>query len=181
MREKEIIGQRELHVILNRLCCQLIENHNDFSDSVLIGLQPRGVALTKRLVYHLKNNYHINSIHEGYLDSTFFRDDFRRRDEPLRANQTKIDFLVEGKKVVFIDDVLYTGRSVRAALDAIQSFGRPARIELLCLIDRRFSRDLPIQPDYSGKRVDAIESQRVRVFWNEEHGKDAVTMITAST
>jgi pyrimidine operon attenuation protein/uracil phosphoribosyltransferase len=76
--------------------------------------------------------------------------------------------------------VLYTGRSVRAALDAIQSFGRPARIELLCLIDRRFSRDLPIQPDYSGKRVDAIESQRVQVFWNEEHGKDAVTMITKS-
>ncbi len=180
MREKEIIGQRELHVILNRLCCQLIENHSDFSNSVLIGLQPRGVALTKRLVKYLSEDYHIEKVEEGYLDSTFFRDDFRRRDEPLRANQTKIDFLVEGKNVVFVDDVLYTGRSVRAALDAIQSFGRPARIELLCLIDRRFSRDLPIQPDYSGKRVDAIESQRVQVFWNEEHGKDAVTMTTKS-
>ncbi len=180
MREKEIIGQRELHVILNRLCCQLIENHKDFSNAVFIGLQPRGVALTQRLIKLLQTDYHIKDIKVGYLDSTFFRDDFRRRDEPLRANQTKIDFLVEGKDVVFIDDVLYTGRSVRAALDAIQSFGRPARIELLCLIDRRFSRDLPIQPDYSGKRVDAIESQRVQVFWNEEHGKDAVTMTSKS-
>jgi len=124
----------------------------------------------------LQAEYNIGAIPVGYLDITFFRDDFRRREEPLRANQTKIDFLVEGKNVIFIDDVLYTGRSVRAALDAIQSFGRPARIELLCLIDRRFSRDLPIQPDYTGRRVDAIASQRVNVFWQEENGKDAVTL-----
>lgn len=180
MSEKEIIGTKELHIILNRLCCQLIENHINFSNSVLIGLQPRGVALTKRLVKLLETEYAIPRLQVGYLDSTFFRDDFRRRNEPLRANQTKIDFLVEGKNVVFVDDVLYTGRSVRAALDAIQSFGRPARIELLCLIDRRFSRDLPIQPDYSGKRVDAIASQRVAVYWQEESGRDAVTMTNKS-
>jgi len=180
MNEKEIIGTKELHIILNRLCCQLIENHLDFSNSVLIGLQPRGVALTTRLVKLLETEYAIPRIQVGFLDSTFFRDDFRRRNEPLKANQTKIDFLVEGKRVVFIDDVLYTGRSVRAALDAIQSFGRPASIELLCLIDRRFSRDLPIQPDYTGKRVDAIASQRVSVFWQDTDGKDAVTMTNKS-
>lgn len=180
MKEKQIIGSKELNVILNRLCCQLIENHTDFKNTVLIGIQPRGIALTNRLVELLKSAYHINNVQVGFLDITFFRDDFRRREEPIKANQTQIDFLIEGKKVVFIDDVLYTGRSIRAALDAVQSFGRPERIELLCLIDRRFSRDLPIQPDYSGKRVDAIASQRVQVYWQEEHNKDKVTMLTKS-
>jgi len=178
MKEKEIIGPKELNIILNRLCCQLIENHQDFNNTVIIGIQPRGVALTKRLVKLLKESYHLKNLKVGYLDITFFRDDFRRRDEPITANQTKIDFLIEGKKVVFIDDVLYTGRSIRAALDAVQSFGRPEKIELLCLIDRRFSRDLPIQPDYTGSRVDAIASQRVQVYWQEEQEKDAVTMIS---
>lgn len=178
MKEKEIIGKKELNVILNRLCCQLIENHHDFQNTVIIGIQPRGIALTKRLVNSLQEDYHIKNLQIGYLDITFFRDDFRRRDEPISANQTKIDFLVEGKNVVFIDDVLYTGRSIRAALDAIQSFGRPNKVELLCLIDRRFSRDLPIQPDYTGKRVDTIASQRVQVFWEEENNRDAVTMIS---
>ena len=178
MKEKEIIGKKELNVILNRLCCQLIERHHSFENTVIIGIQPRGISLTNRLVNLLRNDYHIKNVPVGYLDITFFRDDFRRRDEPLEANKTEINFLVEGKNVVFIDDVLYTGRSIRAALDAIQSFGRPNKIELLCLIDRRFSRDLPIQPDYTGKRVDAIASQRVRVFWEEENNQDAVTMIS---
>ncbi len=178
MKEKQIIGKKELDVILNRLCCQLIENHHDFSNTVIIGIQPRGIALTNRLIKLLKDVYHIKNVQFGYLDITFFRDDFRRRDEPLSANKTQINFLVEEKNVVFIDDVLYTGRSIRAALDAIQSFGRPSKIELLCLIDRRFSRDLPIQPNYTGKRVDAIASQRVKVFWEEEDKKDAVTMLS---
>lgn len=176
MNEKEIIGAQELNIILNRICCQLIENHQNFENSVLIGLQPRGIALTHRLLKLLDVVYEKKGIPVGYLDITFFRDDFRRRDEPLKANQTKIDFLIEKKRVIFVDDVLYTGRSVRAAMDAIQSFGRPDKIELLCLIDRRFSRDLPIQPDYTGKRVDAIASQHVQVFWQEENGRDAVTM-----
>ena len=108
------------------------------------------------------------------MDITFFRDDFRRTEKVLEANRTQIDFLVEDKKVVFIDDVLYTGRSIRAALTAIQSFGRPKSIELLKLIDRRFSRDLPIQPDYRGKQVDAINDEKVKVKWFEKDGEDAV-------
>ena len=176
MAGKVLIDATHLQVMLNRLCCQLIENHNDFKDTVLIGLQPRGVQVAKRLVELLENNYGVKDIKLGFLDITFFRDDFRRRDEPIQANQTEINFLVEGKKVVFIDDVLYTGRSVRAALDAIHSFGRPSAIELMILIDRRFSRDLPIQPNYSGARVDAIDSERVVVEWKELAGEDIITI-----
>jgi pyrimidine operon attenuation protein/uracil phosphoribosyltransferase len=111
------------------------------------------------------------------LDITFFRDDFRSREKQLEANKTKIDFLVENKKVVFIDDVLYTGRSVNAALTAIQTFGRPSEIELLVLIDRRFSRHLPIQPDYRGRQVDAINNEKVKVHWQEQDDEDAVYLI----
>ncbi len=114
----------------------------------------------------------------GSLDITFYRDDFRRGDKILEANQTKIDFLVENKKVVFIDDVLHTGRSIRAALTAVQSFGRPQEIELLTLIDRRFSRHLPIQPNYRGRQVDAINNERVKVMWEENDGKDVVYLVS---
>jgi len=115
------------------------------------------------------------------LDITFFRDDFRRNEKPLEANKTQIDFLVEDKKVVFIDDVLYTGRSIRSALTAIQSFGRPSEIELLVLIDRRFSRHLPIQPDYRGRQVDVINNERVIVNWKQNEGADEVLLVSKTT
>jgi pyrimidine operon attenuation protein/uracil phosphoribosyltransferase len=159
------------------LACQLIENHLDFSNSVLIGIQPRGVSLAERLKIILETEYNIKNISLGFLDITFFRDDFRRGEKQLEANKTQIDFLVEDKKVVFIDDVLFTGRSIRAALTAIQSFGRPAEIELLVLIDRRFSRHLPIQPDYRGRQVDVINDEKVKVCWKEKDGEDAVYLI----
>ena len=148
MSQKVLLTSKEVNIILHRLACQLIEYHIDFSKSVLIGLQPRGVSLAERLKSILETEYNIKNISLGFLDITFFRDDFRRGEKQLEANKTQIDFLVEDKKVVFIDDVLFTGRSIRAALTAIQSFGRPSEIELLVLIDRRFSRHLPIQPDY---------------------------------
>ena len=122
--------------------------------------------------------YKVANIQLGFLDITFFRDDFRKSEKPLEANKTQIDFLVENKKVVFIDDVLYTGRSINAALTAIQSFGRPSEVELLTLIDRRFSRHLPIQPDYRGRQVDAINNEKVLVKWLENDGEDAVYLIT---
>jgi pyrimidine operon attenuation protein / uracil phosphoribosyltransferase len=176
MSKREIIDSRELNITLNRLCCKLVENHGDFSESILIGLQPRGAQVLERIVRLLENEYNVKNIRTGLLDITFYRDDFRRREGHLQPNKTKIDFLVEDQKVVFIDDVLYTGRSVRAAMDAILSFGRPAKMELLTLIDRRFSRDLPIQPDYKGRQVDSIESQRVEVLWKEINGRDAVLL-----
>jgi pyrimidine operon attenuation protein/uracil phosphoribosyltransferase len=177
MSQKVLLNQKEVNIILHRLTCQLIENHNDFSETVLIGIQPRGKFLAERITNMLLTNYNKKDIKLGHLDITFFRDDFRRSDKPLEANTTDMNFMVEGKNVVFIDDVLYTGRSIRAALTAIQSFGRPIGIELLTLIDRRFSRHLPIQPDYSGRQVDAINEEKVKVNWAEFEGEDSVYLI----
>lgn len=177
MSQKVLLNAKEVNIILHRLACQLIENHNDFSKTVLIGIQPRGKYLAERLAKMLRVDYKIKDVQLGQLDITFFRDDFRRGDKPLEANTTEIDFVVENKKVVFIDDVLYTGRSIRAALTAIQSFGRPDEIELLTLIDRRFSRHLPIQPDYRGRQVDAINDEKVKVNWMENEGEDSVYLI----
>jgi pyrimidine operon attenuation protein / uracil phosphoribosyltransferase len=177
MSQKVLLNEKEVNIILHRLACQLIEKHNDFSNTVLIGLQPRGVFLANRIAKILKNDYKVKNIQLGFLDITFFRDDFRRGDKPLEANSTHINFIVENKTVVFIDDVLYTGRSIRAALTAIQSFGRPSEIELLALIDRRFSRHLPIQPDYRGRQVDVINDEKVKVNWVENDGEDSVYLI----
>lgn len=179
MAKKTLINEKEMRIILHRLACQLIENHQDFSNTILIGIQPRGIHLANRLVKILKDEYLIKGINLGKLDITFYRDDFRRRDEPLEANKTDINFIVDTKKVVFIDDVLFSGRSIRAALTAIQTFGRPKSIELLVLIDRRFSRHLPIQPDYKGRQVDVIMDEQVRVAWEENNKKDAVYIINS--
>jgi len=178
MSQKILLTSKEVNIILHRLACQLIEKHLDFSDTILVGIQPRGVFLAERLKEILEQEYKVEKIALGYLDITFFRDDFRRTEKPLEANKTQINFLVENKKVIFIDDVLYTGRSIRSALTAIQSFGRPSEIELLVLIDRRFSRHLPIQPDYRGRQVDSINDEKVKVSWKEQEGEDLVYLIT---
>ncbi len=177
MSQKVLLNATEIDIILNRLACQLIENHTDFSNTVLIGLQPRGIYLAERIKSLLEDNYDVEGCKLGYLDITFYRDDFRRTEKTLEANKTNIDFIVEGKKVVLIDDVLYTGRSINAALTALQSFGRPTEVELLCLIDRRFSRHLPIQPDYRGVQVDAINEEKVKVSWKDQEGEDVVYVI----
>ncbi len=177
MSQRILLSAKEIDIILHRLACQLQENHLDFTDTVLIGIQPRGIFLAERLAKMLREDYRIKNVKLGSLDITFYRDDFRRGEKTLQANKTKIDFLVEDKKVVFVDDVLYTGRSIRAALTAIQSFGRPQEIELLTLIDRRFSRHLPIQPNYKGRQVDAINNERVNVMWKENDGEDAVYIV----
>ena len=134
MGQRTLLNAVEINIILHRLACQLVENHTDFKNTVIIGIQPRGVFLAERIIKILEEEYQIEDLKYGHLDITFYRDDFRRSDKPLEANKTKIDFIVEDKKVVFIDDVLYTGRSIRAALTAVQSFGRPAEIELLSFI-----------------------------------------------
>ena len=166
MTPKILLNEKKVNTILKRLCHQLIEKHGDFSNSILIGLQPRGVLLLDQIVNLLKKE-DVREIKYGKLDITFFRDDFRRNKKPLNAKSTEINETVEGKKVVFIDDVLFTGRSIRSALTAIDSYGRPKLIELLVLVDRRFSRHLPIQPDYLGAQVDALQGDRVRVVWSK--------------
>ena len=178
MAKKTLLNEKEIFIILNRLACQLIENHQDFSNTILIGMQPRGIFLANRLVKILEEDYDIKDIKLGKLDITFYRDDFRRRDDPLQASSTDINFIVDNKNVVFIDDVLFSGRSIRAALTAIQAFGRPNNIELLVLIDRRFSRHLPIQPDYKGRQVDVIKDEQVKVEWKENGLKDKIWIIS---
>jgi len=177
MAQKILLNSKDIHIILHRLACQLLENHIDFSNTVLVGLQPRGTFLANRISQILKEEYNIQNLKLGQLDITFFRDDFRRRDEPLEANSTNLNFTIENKKVVLVDDVLFSGRSIRSALTAIQSFGRPDSVELLVLIDRRFSRHLPIQPNYKGRQVDVINSEKVKVIWKENNKKDAVYLI----
>lgn len=177
MQKRLILDGPLLEITISRLCQQLIENHQDFNNSVILGLQPRGIFLAERI--HQKLVELLNEkIRIGFLDTTFYRDDFRRRDMPLEANTTSVPFIIENQKVILVDDVLYTGRSVRAALDAMIAFGRPSKVELLVLINRRYSRDLPIQADYIGRNVDTMPSQRVLVGW-EKHGakKDNVWLV----
>ena len=166
MASKVLLSKQKVSIILNRLCHQLMERHGDFSNTVLVGLQPRGTLLLERMLELLREEG-FGSIQSGKLDTTFFRDDFRRSEKPLNAKTTEMNVMVEGKEVVLIDDVLFTGRSIRSALTAIDSYGRPKSIELLVLVDRRFSRHLPIQPDYLGAQVDALQGDKVKVVWSE--------------
>lgn len=167
MQKRLIIDSRLLDITIDRLCQHLIEVHEDFSNTVIIGLQPRGIYLAD--IIHAKLEKELNTtLKLGYLDTTFHRDDFRRRDKPVRANETKINFVIEGKQVVLIDDVLYTGRSTRAALDAMMAFGRPEKVDLLVLVNRKYSRDLPIEPDFVGTHVNTIASEKVLVQWKAQ-------------
>ena len=179
MQKRLIVNHHLLEIMVMRLCHQLIENHGDFSDSVIIGLQPRGKQVAQRIQRTLATILG-KTIPTGYLDTTFHRDDFRRRETPLTANATHIDFLIEGKKVILVDDVLYTGRSVRAAMDAMIAYGRPANVELLVLIDRLYSRHLPVEATYVGRRVDSLQSQRVLVEWQGDKAaeEDNIWLIT---
>lgn len=162
MQKRLLLNSQHLNITISRLSHQLVENHSHFKETVLLGLQPRGVHLAERIKSELESITK-SKIQLGYLDTTFYRDDFRKRDEPLNASEMKVPFSVEDKKVVLIDDVLYTGRSVRAAMDALNSFGRPAKVELLILIDRIYSRDIPIEANYIGKKVNTMQTQKVLV------------------
>lgn len=162
MKKKLVLDSHLLDITLNRLCHQLIENHGSFADTVILGLQPRGIHLSE-LIHGKLQKLTKKQIPLGYLDTTFHRDDFRRREIPVKASETKVPFIIEEKKVILIDDVLFTGRTVRAALDAMMAFGRPSKVELLVLVDRKFTRDLPIAADYVGKYVDTLDTQRVLV------------------
>ena len=174
MDYRVVLQGEKLKLTLDRLCHQIIENHGDFQDSCLIGVQVRGVKFADRLHQNLLRILGIPKIQYGKLDVTFYRDDFRRRESPLLASSTEMDFLVEGKRVLLIDDVLYTGRTIRAALDALQHYGRPKNVELVSWVDRRFNRHLPIQADYIGCTVDALEEAYVKVEWQEEFMQDRV-------
>ena len=172
---KSILNEQQLAITIKRLAHQVLENNTDLTNTVLIGLQPRGIYLSDRVVAEIKKEFPKVLVQYGKLDITFYRDDVRN--ELHIANQTDIPFSIEGKKVVLIDDVLYTGRTIRAALDALLAFGRPEKVELCVLIDRRFSRQLPIQPDYVGKAIDSIISQKVKVLWKQKDEREEVVIL----
>ncbi|WP_207493453.1 bifunctional pyr operon transcriptional regulator/uracil phosphoribosyltransferase PyrR [Aridibaculum aurantiacum] len=162
---KTILSEQQIALTIQRLAHQVLENHLDLENTVIIGLQPRGIYVSDKIVAQLQKNLPGKQVQYGLLDITFYRDDVRRS---LHVpNETSINFSIEDKKVILIDDVLYTGRTIRAALDALLDFGRPAKVELCVLIDRRFSRQLPIQPDYVGKVIDALITEKVKVLWKE--------------
>jgi pyrimidine operon attenuation protein/uracil phosphoribosyltransferase len=178
MQKRTLLDGKKFQITIKRLCHQLIENHPDFSKTVLIGIQPRGSYFADRIQYELSEILNQKNLKKGNLDITFFRDDFRRKDGLVSASSNTIDFIIEGKDVILIDDVLWTGRTIRAALDALLAYGRPAKVELLVLIDRRFSRQLPIEADYIGLQVDSLDSQLVKVSWKETEGEDKVILLS---
>lgn len=173
---KTLLTQKQLQLTLQRLAHQLVENHLDFSNTAIIGIQPRGVHLSDRIVSLVSEITGKTNLEYGKLDITFYRDDVYTNEIQV-PNVTDIPFSIEGKKVILIDDVLYTGRTIRSAMDALIDFGRPEKVELLVLIDRRFSRELPIQPDYIGYTVDTILTQKVKVYWSEKDSKDEVVLL----
>lgn len=178
MQKRTLLDSQKFQITIKRLCHQLIENHTDFSNTVLIGIQPRGIYFADRVHQELSEILKTDTIKKGHLDITFFRDDFRRKDGLVTASSNTIDFIIEGKQVILIDDVLWTGRTIRSAMDALLAYGRPERMELMVLIDRRFSRHLPIEPNYIGKQVDCVDSQKVLVTWKENEGEDKVILLS---
>jgi pyrimidine operon attenuation protein/uracil phosphoribosyltransferase len=176
--DRIILDSTQFDLTIKRLAHQLIENHNDFTNTIIIGLQPRGTFLADRIVAELKAIDSSYDIQSGALDVTFHRDDYRRQGSPLVPSKTEMDFDIEEKQVVLVDDVLFTGRTIRAGLDAMLTFGRPATVELLVLINRRHERHLPIQADYIGKNIHSIVSERAKVSWAATDGEDKVILYT---
>lgn len=172
---KKILSEKQVALSVKRLAQQIVENHNDLKNTMIIGLQPRGIFLSDRIVEELKSLNPLYPVRYGQLDITFYRDDVRS--EIKLANETYIPFSIDGKEVVIIDDVLWTGRTIRAALDALLDFGRPSKVKLAVLIDRRFSRELPIHGDYVGRILDTFPNQKVKVYWKENAGKNEVVLI----
>ncbi len=178
-RGRLIIKEERFKITVQRLCQQLIENYGDFQDTCIIGVQDRGVFLAERIADCIKSEQKSSKFDFGKLDITFYRDDFRTRNTPLQASRTEIDFLVENKKVILVDDVLYTGRTIQAAMSALLAFGRPATVELLVMVDRRFNRHLPIKADYTGITIDAVDDAYVRVELENIEKSDRILMFSA--
>ncbi len=177
MHPRLILDSKKLDLTITRLCHQLIEQHKEFTGAAILGVQPRGVMLADRIYTRLREILGNQHIDYGKLDITFYRDDFRIKGKPIIADETNINFSLENKNIVLIDDVLYTGRTIRSALDALLDYGRPADVELLVLIDRRLHRHLPIQAKYVGRIIDSITTEKVKVEWKETDGEDKVWMI----
>ena len=178
MNTKVILEKKQFDITIDRLCFELIEKHGDFSNTAIVGLQPRGIYLSRRIYKRISEILNSKNVLYGELDIAFYRDDYRRGNEQIVPSEMNISFNVQDKNIVIIDDVLYTGRTIRSALDALTDFGRPNKVELLVLVDRRYSRHLPIQPDYTGISVDTRANDKVKVEWKENAKNDLVHILT---
>lgn len=177
MQERIIVSKSHFNIILTRLAFTLIENHFPFQNSLIIGIQPRGVFFSEILASKIKSIKNLEKLNTGKIDITFHRDDFLNNEKVHLPNFTQLNGNIDGKNIILIDDVLYTGRTIRAAMDALLEYGRPARIELLTLVDRRYSRELPVQPNYTGIEVDSVNSEKVKVIWNYDKTEAEIWII----
>ena len=187
MQLAKVISEKEkFDLTIERLCYHLIEDYDTFEDTCIVGIQTGGVQLAARLLQKLgeilppegmplaEGQVRGGNIPFGKLDITFYRDDFRTSKKPLAANVNDMPFVIENQRIILVDDVLYTGRSVQAAMTALNHYGRPKSIKLLVLVERRFNREIPVRPDYIGLSMDSLDDAYVSVEWAETEGEDRI-------
>ena len=176
-RQTIVLDARAIDRTLRRMADEIVELNDGTDDLIIVGIQRRGVQLAARIVSSIRDREKAD-VPSGALDITLYRDDLQTVGPRPVVGPTNLPWSIDGKHVVIVDDVLYTGRTVRAALDELADFGRPKRIALAVLIDRG-GRELPIQPDVVGKTVDVAPHDRVDVFVSELDEKDAVIVAGA--
>ena len=186
MESARVISEKEkFDLTIERLCYHLIEDYDNFEDTCIVGIQTGGAQLATRLLQKLAEILprqrvvkpqasSVGNILFGKLDITFYRDDFRTSKKPLAANVNDMPFVIENQRIILVDDVLYTGRSVQAAMTALNHYGRPKSIKLLVLVERRFNREIPVRPDYIGLSMDSLDDAYVSVEWAESEGEDRI-------
>jgi len=173
---KQLLDYNEIKRVLRRMAHEIIEKNKGTENLCLVGIQKGGVILARRLASQIEL-IESSRIEVGILDITFYRDDLNTKEEQPVVKRTEIPFTINDKTVVLVDDVLFTGRSIRAAMDALIDFGRPAYIQLAVLIDRGH-RELPIRADYVGKNIPTSFNDTVEVFLEEDGKKDKVILIS---
>lgn len=173
-KHRQILDGKEIDRILKRMACEIIEAHPTTKNVALLGIHTRGVFLARRLQKHIRA-FDGGELTVGEIDITLYRDDWTQMSAQPVVKTTDIAFSVDNKQIILVDDVLYTGRTVRAAMDAAIDFGRPSRIELAVLVDRGH-RELPIQSNYTGYCIKTDRSEVVNVLLQEYDGEDRVTL-----
>ncbi len=174
MTSDTILNETDIDRMVTRIAYEILEINKGVENLSLVGIQTRGVYLSKRIQFEIEK-IEKAVIPTGHIDITLYRDDWTKISQQPIVQATDISFSVDGKHVILVDDVLFTGRTTRAAMDALIDFGRPGRIELAVLVDRGF-RELPIQADYVGKYVKTKRYERVNVLLKEHDGKDVVVI-----
>ncbi len=167
-----LLSAKDISHAVSRISHEILERNHGAGNIALVGIRTRGVVMSQRLKEKIKEIENVTVDH-GILDITLYRDDLAEGTQKPELKKTDISFALEGKHIVLCDDVLFTGRTIRAAIDALMDFGRPASVQLAVLIDRGH-RELPIRPDYVGKNIPTAKSKRVQVLFKEEDGEDKV-------